>query len=176
MRTRFLVLGVSALFLTTGVAIVACGGDEESGPATSSADAGDENQGPTTTPSEAGTPKDSSTADTGTGCDTSKNFLEGIPDASIADGATTSGACLGCLQKSCNGALDKCNKDCNCREVVSEALACYLDGKGDILTCALNSDTSPSSSTQTLGLQIGGCVQNNCKEDCAFGEFDAGGL
>ncbi|AKU94423.1 hypothetical protein AKJ09_01087 [Labilithrix luteola] len=172
MRTRFLILGVSALFLTTGVAIVACGGSEDTPPA-NNVDAGDETP-ITSKPTDGGGDADAG-HDSGAECDTSKNFLDSIPDASLADGATTSGECMRCLQNSCNSTLKKCNGDCNCREVVSEALQCFLGGKGDMMSCAMSSDTAPSSATQSVGLQIVGCVQSNCRKECAVDQlFDAG--
>lgn len=107
-------------------------------------------------------------------CDLSGNFMNDIPDASLADGAATTGACLGCLQAKCPAPLNDCNGDCNCRDFVSEVITCYGEGE-QFITCAQTTATTPTAKTQQIGLQLAICIQSSCSNECAFGAFvDAG--
>lgn len=171
MRMRFVFLGVSACLVAAGF-VEACGGSSEDGGST--ADAGHEAAAPDTGAKDTGA-QDTGPIDSGPPCDTTKYFLADVPDASLADGATTSGICLGCLQAKCNSALESCNKDCNCRDVVSAALDCYTKG-GSIFQCVGSSKIKPTQKTQQIGIQIAGCMQSLCNDECAFDSFfaDAG--
>jgi hypothetical protein len=162
MRMRLFFLGAMVTTVSAAAAMQACGGDAETTPV---ADAGVE-----ASPDARRPPPEASAPDTGPECDLSGNFLASIPDASLADGATTSGLCLGCLEENCPADLAACNADCNCRAVVSEVLDCYLQG-GALIPCALSTSTSPSGATQQIGAGIAGCIQQDCETECAVDEL-----
>lgn len=175
MRIRaFIVLGFASL-AAAGLAVVACGGEEEEPtPGPSTEDAG----------KDSGTTADSG-GDSGGGptedCDKSKDFLADIPDASIADGASSSGICLGCLRSHCNAALDLCNADCECRGFVGATVGCVAQGTDSFLNCATAAaaeNGAPSENVQGIGLGIYQCANQNCKGECALDDLfppDAGG-
>lgn len=165
MRARSMLLGVSVALAATGGALQACSGDTESTPA---ADAGPDvvDSGPKDTGADVAV--DSSP------CDTSQDFTARIPDASIADGASTTGVCMGCVNANCKSAVDKCNKDCTCAGLADDALECYATSQ-DALKCGGPFFNAPSS-TQKIGIELFGCVNNSCKTECAVDAFiqDAG--
>ena len=126
MRIRFLLVCVSAGLIGGGFAIQACGGTEET---TAVSDAGPDVTVDTGI-------KDSSlpdTRDSAPECDPNRDFLKDIPDASIADGATTTGICVGCAKQKCKSDIDKCAANCKCQNIASGALDCYL--KTQAITC-----------------------------------------
>lgn len=163
MRKAFFL--VSSSLLATVLVVQACGSTED---ASSPADAGTDAVVTETGPADTGA-KDGG-SDSQTPCDTSKDFLADVPDADIADGASSSGVCLGCLKNKCKSSLDMCNVDCNCREVVSGALDCYAKG-GQVIQCVLGSKTQPTMKTQQIGLALFGCMQQSCNDECAVDEF-----
>ena len=109
-------------------------------------------------------------------CDLSADFTKKIPDASIADGASTSGICLQCAQAKCQAQLDDCNTDCPCQELAAEGLDCYLKNASNPLACAA-SFTGVDDDTQQIGFALIGCINSGCKKECATDSFqptDAG--
>ncbi len=175
MRIRaFIVLGFASL-AAAGLAVVACGGEEEDPtPGPSTEDAGKDGSTPTAdSGSDSGGPTDD--------CDKSKDFLADIPDAAIADGASSSGICLGCLRSHCNAALELCNADCECRGFVGATVGCVAQGTDSFLNCATAAaaeNGAPSESVQGIGLGIYQCANQNCKAECALDDLfppDAGG-
>jgi hypothetical protein len=163
MRNRFLFLGLSASVITGAAAFLACSGDTES---TSSTDAGAD-----TGVVDSGS-KDSAAdaTDSAPPCDTSKNFITKIPDASIADGASTTGACAACVQTKCSTEVDKCNKDCVCQGLADKALTCYAQANGDFTAAAacVGDFAGAPAATQKIGFALVGCVNDNCKKECAI--------
>ena len=165
MRARFVLLGFSGFLFTAGAAVQACGGDSSpSAPSDAGADA-PVDTGPADSAPEA--------AADASPCDTSADFTESIPDASIADGASTTGICLGCAKTNCSAQIDACNKDCPCQGVADDALDCYSKSGGDPLACAGEFGNVPPK-TQQIGIQLFGCIQRSCKKECAADSFDAG--
>ena len=109
-------------------------------------------------------------------CDISADFTKQIPDASIADGASTSGICLQCAQAKCKAQLDDCNTDCPCQELAADGLDCYLKNTSNPLVCAGNF-TGVGDETQQIGIALIGCISSGCKVECATESFqpnDAG--
>jgi hypothetical protein len=159
MRIRNFMLVASSALVVTALMVQACGGDPEPTPA-SPVDSGAAETAPSETADSGGD------AGTSTPCDTTSDFLAAIPDASLADGATTSGLCIGCLASKCSAPVDKCGADCNCRAVVADVLDCFSQG-GDLGSCFTSSVETPSAATQALGLAILSCVSGTCKEACA---------
>lgn len=163
MRSRFFFLGISTSIVLGATAFLACGGGETvSEPIDSGADVVD--AGPKDTGPDA---QDSAT------CDLSADFTTKIPDASIADGATTSGICMGCVNTNCRKEVAACNHDCSCQNLANNALECYI--KTQKLSCAA-SFAGAGSSTQKLGIALFGCVNDSCQTECAVNSFiqDAG--
>ena len=166
MRFRLFLALTSASFITAGLAVQACGGDTTESSPTPTADA---------TP-EATTAKDTSTADTAADsapkCDPNKNYLGDIPDASIADGASTTSACVTCVRSFCQKEVAACGADCTCQSVATDALECF--SKTMAPSCATPFLTVPPS-TQALGQKLLVCVNGGCSKECAIGSFlDAG--
>ncbi len=159
MRTRPFVLGLFGIAIVGMATVQACGGDADPVPA---ADGGADG-------AQDARARDATldVADTGPSCDLTGDFWEDIPDAALTDGGTTTGICLGCLQDHCQELLDECNTDCNCRTVVGDFLACYLES-GEVLSCFTASSASPSSKTQQIGQQLYGCLQSSCEPECSF--------
>ena len=162
---RKLFFFVSSSLIAVVASVQACGSTED---ASSPADAGTDAVVTETGPADTGA-KDGG-SDSQTPCDTSKDFLADVPDADIADGASSSGVCLGCLQKNCKASLDMCNVDCNCRSVVSGALDCYTKG-GDVLQCVLGGKTQPTQKTIGIGTNLFGCLNTSCNDQCAVDEL-----
>lgn len=170
MRIRYFVTVGSAAFVTAAFAIEACGGDATTEPI--AADAAAEaapvvDSGPTDT----GAPDVEVDAAT---CDLSTNLTSGIPDASIADGASTTGVCLGCVSAKCKTSVDKCNLDCTCKGLANTALDCYTKTPDPIACGAGFVSAKVPSSTRNIGISLFQCVAQSCKSECATGSFDAG--
>lgn len=160
MRTRLFVLAASVTSLAAAAVVQGCGDTEETPATTSSADASadvtDSGKKDVVTVEE-----DSST------CDTSADFTKQIPDASIADGASTTGACVGCAVKNCKKYIDECNQNCECQGLAADALECYATSGGDIVGCLGKfANASPSKQTQQTGIGLFTCLNGSCKDEC----------
>ena len=107
-------------------------------------------------------------------CDLSADFTTEIPDASIADGATTSGICLQCASAKCKKEIDACNQDCTCQELAGDALECYLANSANPLLCAGNF-AGVDTSTQQIAIGLLTCINSGCKVECATEAFTDGG-
>lgn len=160
MRIRFLLTVVSAGLFSAGFVIQACGSTTNDATVT---DAG-------TDAFEAGI-KDTSVPDAKDAappCDTTADLTTKIPDASIADGASTSGICVGCMKRVCPEALAACNMDCTCQGLAGDALNCFV--KTQAISCGAPF-LSGGSSTLAIGKQLLGCVSGGCADECAFSSF-----
>lgn len=167
MRVRLFFLGASATMIAGALAVQACGGEEETAPA---ADAGVE-AAPEAAPRDTGAPDTG--VDSGPPCDTNADFTDNIPDASIADGASTTGVCVACAKSKCGQEVDDCNKDCPCQEVADQALDCFAKGNS-VLQCAASFASVPQK-TQQIGLALFSCLNDECATECATSSFlDAG--
>jgi hypothetical protein len=161
MRNRFLFLGLSVSVFAGAAAFLACSGGTESTPST---DAGMDvaDTGPVDTGADVA--RDSAT------CDLSADFVTQIPDASIADGASTSGICAGCIEAKCKTDLDKCNHDCTCQNLANAGLTCYLAHSDDPTQC-IGPFLSAPTSTRNIALGMFGCVNSSCQDECAVNSF-----
>jgi hypothetical protein len=168
MRNRFMFLGLSASLVTGAAAFLACSGSTES---TGGGDAGSDVTVVDSGPKDAGV----DAKDSAPPCDTTADFVSKIPDASIADGASTTGICAGCLQAKCATEVDKCNKDCTCQGIADTAITCYAQNTSDPLQCIGDFASAPSA-TRSIGLALFSCVSSNCVDECAVNSFisDAG--
>jgi hypothetical protein len=156
MRIRLFLVLVSAGLVASGFAIQACG-------STVNEDTAVDGGGPDVAEASA---KDNYVPDAkeaAAPCDTNKDILKDIPDASIADGASSVGKCLGCAQVKCKAELDSCKKDCACQDVAAKALECYA--KTQSIACAGSFQSVPKE-TQQIGIKLAGCVQSNCDPEC----------
>jgi hypothetical protein len=167
MRIRLFLALTSVSLVATGLGIEACGG----------------------TTSDTSTTADSSTeasvdaakeaavdaADAAPQCDPKGDPLKGIPDASLADGASTTGVCIGCLESKCKAEIAKCAADCPCQNIAGDALTCYTKNAQNPAVC-LGSFAGVPKATQTIGLALIGCVNSSCGVECAVSAFnpDAG--
>lgn len=155
---RLILLGAGSLLIGAAFMIQACGDTESGAAADAGADVVDSGQ------------KEAS-ADTGAPpCDTSKSVTDDIPDAAIADGASTSGACVQCANLNCSKQLDACNKDCTCQGIAGDALKCFLKNTQDPTAC-LGPLFSVDPNTRTIGLGLLLCIREGCKTECATQSF-----
>jgi len=142
--------------------VEACGGDETEN--TPVPDAG--NDVVADVAKEAAKPVEEDAA----GCDLNADFTKNIPDASIADGASTTGICLACAKAKCAAEIDKCNKDCPCQTIADDALQCFVKNSNkqaiDIFTACGKDIQGTPPGTQTIALGLGQCVLGNCKTEC----------
>jgi len=158
MRIRFFVVGVSAVLFGGGFALQACGGTQSD--STPAVDAGQDVVDATVKDTNAPDVKDSAPP-----CDPNADFLKDIPDASLADGASTTGICLGCAKSKCKAQLAACSKDCACQDVAGDAIACYVKGDS-IIKCASGFASVPTA-TRNIGLTVFSCINSDCAEECA---------
>jgi hypothetical protein len=171
MRIRFLFLCVSAGLVAGGFAVQACGGTQsDSTPVDAGQDVVDASVKDTNAPD---------VKDSAPPCDPTADFLKDIPDASLADGATTSGICLACAKTKCKNELAACSKDCACQSLAGDAIDCYLKSTSkatsDLIKC-VSGFAGVSTSTRNIGLGVFGCINNECPDECATAAFnpDAG--
>jgi len=103
-------------------------------------------------------------------CDPKADLFARAHDASIGDGASTTGLCLGCTKARCEESVAKCTANCPCQGIVGRALDCYLTTQQ--LGCAGElTNYLVTSETRSDALRILGCVQSECPTECAI---DAG--
>lgn len=167
MRIRIFLALASASFVAAGFGVEACGGSSDSG-------ANDtKDSGVAETAADTGAKDAAGDADSGAPCDTTKDFLGLIPDASIADGASSTGVCVGCTKSKCSAEVAACAGDCDCQGIAGTALTCYAKTQ-DPLGCA-GQFLGVKKKTQDIGLALFGCVQNKCKNECATASLPDGG-
>jgi len=168
MRIRIFLALASVSFVAVGLAVQACGGTaaDETTPK-ADASVADTSTGP------AAKDATTDTADAAAPCDPKKDFLATIPDASIADGASSTGVCIGCVKSKCGANVAKCAADCVCQGVAGAALECFAKGQ-PITTCGAGLFGVPQA-TQTIGIGLFSCVQQSCKDECAAASFVDGG-
>ena len=107
-------------------------------------------------------------------CDRTADLFGKVHDASIGDGASTTGVCIGCAKARCDEAITKCTADCPCQGIVGRALECYLTTQQLGCASALTSYLV-TSETRSNALRILGCVQSECPAECVVdGGMDAG--
>jgi hypothetical protein len=171
MRVRHFVLIVSAGMAGFAFAGQGCGGTSDSGPAGTDASVQDVTAADTTQP-----PKDTGAPDLGTpetapdNCPDADLANPNLPDASLADGATSVGECLSCVESKCQAEVTACNDtttDCSCKQLIYDFLSCVSGGKS-IFSCGSSLVVGAPQTAQDLGL----CVYGNCIKDCAP-TFDA---
>lgn len=172
MRIRAFIFLAAVASVSTGFAIQACGGSSVADPP---ADSGVADSGPADTgPADTG-PKDTG-ADTAPPCDPTVDITQGIPDASLNDGSTTTGLCLGCMKTNCAKETKACAEECGCQKIAKDGLDCYLKNTANPIVCAGNfTGAGISSKTQTVGLALIGCIRDECDQECAASAFDPDG-
>jgi hypothetical protein len=168
MRIRAFLFVAMACSASAGIAIQACGGTSEvTGTAT---DSGVVEAAAETGPKDAG----QDVKDSAPPCDTTADPTAKIPDASMADGATTTGICVGCAKTKCAKEFNDCKADCPCQKVACDALDCYFKNPSNPLVCAGNFSSVPAK-TQSIGLALFGCLREDCNSECAADQFDPDG-
>jgi hypothetical protein len=103
-------------------------------------------------------------------CDLSANLLDKIPDAAIADGASTSGVCIRCANAKCATQVSACNANCQCQSVVARGLDCYLKNTTDPTAC-LAQFATVDVKIQSIGLVLVTCLNSACEQECATASF-----
>jgi hypothetical protein len=169
MGARIFVVSGGLALLAAALVIQACGSTET---VTPSADGG----GPDVVADKAPVKDTAPPDDDAATCDLSADFTSDIPDAAIADGASTSGLCVQCANSKCAKEVDNCNLDCPCQGLAASALDCYLKNTADPTVCAAGFIGSGiEQSTQNIGIALLTCINSKCKDDCATASFqDAG--
>lgn len=165
MRPRLMIVAGSLALVGAAIVVQACGDSE---PVTSAPanDAGTDVTDAGQTPSDSARPAEEDAAP----CDTTKSFLAEIPDAAIADGASTIGICAQCADTKCSAQVEACNQDCPCQEVAPPTLKCFLENPGNPLLCAAGFATVPQT-TQQIGFALIQCINASCKDECATSAF-----
>lgn len=161
--------------LPAAVVQVACGGDDDSGAAkVDSGPAADDASGDAKANGSKSDADDDD--DDNDDCDKTKDFTKDIPDASVADGATSTGACIACTNENCGTFVKACNENCVCQGVAGGALTCFLQNPGNIYACAGElGDALADEKARNAALGIFTCVNAKCNSECALGEFLDGG-
>lgn len=180
MKARVVLLWTCISALPAAVIQVACGGEDTGGAA--KADSGEaSNDAASDGSRDAAKPKPDAGGDDDDddNCDKTADFTKNIPDASIADGASSTGACVACTNAKCKTFVKACNENCICQGVAGDALTCFLDHPGDIYTmiaaCADKlGDSLGDKDAQNAALGVVTCVNSQCKEECPFLPPDAG--
>jgi hypothetical protein len=167
MRTRLFFLAASVTSIAAASLAQGCGETETTTtPGDAGADVVDSGKRDATLPAEDAEPP----------CDTTQDFSKDIPDAEIADGASTSGICVGCAYDNCKESIDDCNANCECQELAGKALECYTK-TGNAIGCAGQFATAKvDEKTQQTGFALFSCINTSCKDECQTQQFqDAGG-
>jgi hypothetical protein len=167
MRTRFFFLAASVTSIAAAAVAQGCGDTETT---TTPGDAGADVAAP-------GPKRDSAppAEDAEPPCDTTKDFAADIPDAEIADGASTTGLCVGCAQANCKSFIDDCNENCQCQELAGDALECYAK-TANIIGCVGQFATAKvTKETQSTALGLFSCINDECKDECQTEQFADGG-
>jgi len=169
MRIRAFIFLAAVCSVSTGFAIQACGGDSVADPP-ATADSGPAETGPADTG-----PKDTGVDvfDAGPKCDPNVDITSGIPDASLADGASTTGVCLSCMKSKCDKETKACAAECGCQKIAKDALDCYLKNSANPIACiGTLSGAGATSKTQEVGLGLIGCINSDCNDECAVSALD----
>jgi hypothetical protein len=166
MRIRLFLALTSVSLVATGLGIEACGGTT-----TDSSTTADSSIEAAADAKEAA----ADAADAAPQCDPKGDPLKGIPDASLADGASTTGVCVGCVESKCAAEVAKCAADCPCQNVAGKALTCYTKNQQNLGAC-ISTLTGVPSATTKIGTALLFCVQGSCSVECAASAFtgDAG--
>lgn len=168
MRTRLFLLAASVTSLAAAAITQGCGDTSDTTPA--STDAGND---VTQAPKKDATPPADADDDAAT-CDTSADLTKDIPDADMADGASTTGICMGCAKANCDQYIKQCEKNCECQTVVGKALDCYTKNTDNPFKCA-GGIIGASDETQQIGKDLLFCVQGSCQKECPTPDFGDGG-
>jgi hypothetical protein len=152
--SRFTVV-LASLTVSAGlVTLDAC--SSEQAPATGAPDASDDSA-----QDSAFVPEDAEVR-----CDPDASLLDRLEDASIADGASTTGICAACLDVKCSYELAHCAEDCPCQGIVGDALQCYLTTQ-DIACLGRLTNYLVRQDTRGRALQLSGCARSSCAIECA---------
>jgi hypothetical protein len=161
MRARLVLFFGATLLLPVVVAVQACGDTEKPGPG----DAG----------GQALEAAAEAAADAAK-CDLSASLTGSIPDAAIADGASTTGICLGCGNAKCANFVKQCTANCDCQRIAKDGLECYLANPANAELCVLSFGVGKvDPKVQAIGLGLGNCINTNCKSECAADAFNDAG-
>jgi hypothetical protein len=160
MRARLILVLGSIAFVGVGLVAQAC----SSSPAVDASDAGADV-----------IEAEAAVVDAAT-CDLSANLLDKIPDAEVADGATTTGICIQCTNSKCATQVGACNASCKCQNAAGAGLECYLKDPQNATACIIPfTSGGVDLKVQAIGIQLLGCINTNCKDSCATAKFESDG-
>lgn len=161
LRVRLSVVCASALLGGASLVLQACGSGDDDDPTARLT----ETEGGAR---ETGTSGESDPEST---CDKGNDLLSKVRDASIGDGASTTGLCGACIRAKCAQAVARCTADCPCHGIVGRSIECFLITQQ--IGCAV-AEVDYLVTTETRGYALGllGCVQSECTAECAI---DGGG-
>ncbi len=134
----------------------------------------DDSTGNTSDASQDVTAKDTSTADVvqiqdAGRCDDADLNTLSLPDASLGDSGASVGTCLGCTRASCSEQITECNKDCECKNGIDDALNCVAE-QG-----TLSASCVGSVGNDTNAQALGECIYLSCQNECGLGGFSLDG-
>ena len=168
MKLRHWILGASSCLFVAAIAAAGCGGSESSGPAATTDGGNDAVIDNSVQDVVADKP-----VETGPTCTKDADFTQlQVPDASLADGGTNTGACVACVKSGCSAEANACAADCECNNAVLDFFTCVGQGKS-ILTCGAGLLSLPASS-RALGQALGACVIQDCSQQCGVPNLDGG--
>ncbi|MGH7281544.1 MAG: hypothetical protein ACRELY_08485, partial [Polyangiaceae bacterium] len=103
-------------------------------------------------------------------CDDADLNTLSFPDASLGDSGASVGTCLDCTRGSCSGQITECNKSCQCKNDIDDAVNCIAAQGGLNATCAgglLGGGDVPAQN-------LGECIYTACQNECGLGGFNFG--
>jgi hypothetical protein len=169
MRTRFFFLAASVTSIAAAAVAQGCGETETT---STPGDAGADVALDTGAKKDATPPAE----DAEPPCDTTKDFTKEIPDADLADGASSTGICMACAKANCKQYIDDCTENCECQGLAADALECYAKNGGDILKCIGSFPTNVKKETQSTGFALFQCLSAECEEPCQTKQFQDSGI
>jgi hypothetical protein len=156
-RSRVVVLFASLASFASTLVVDACSADDATAVDPNAPDAAE------------AAPRDGTVVfeDADPSCDPDADLLTRVEDASIADGASTTGICAACLRERCAEQIASCAEDCPCQGIVGDALQCYLTTQ-QLACLGRLTNYLISQDTRARALTLAGCARSGCGEECAI--------
>ncbi len=175
MRVHAFLFGTTVVLVGAAAGIQACGGDTTTA---TPVDAGNDHT-VDVVPMDAPAPMDAG-QDTNL-CDPDADFLSKIPDASLDDGASSTGICAGCVESKCSKEVAACKANCNCQGAADKGLVCFAMNGLDIqklIACLSKAGVNAAALASGPGQSLLTCAGASCPTECPIpdgGPMDSGG-
>lgn len=140
---------------------VGCGGSSDD--SATGTDSGSD----VTVQQDTGAPDTGSPVDAGR-CDDADIGNLSLTDAALGDSGASVGTCLSCTKASCSSQINSCNKSCQCKNDIDDALGCVAAQGGLNATCIGGLAGGGDKPAQDLGT----CLYTACKNECGLGGFN----